>query len=119
MVKDLEAIAQVVHEAVRAWSSTHEQSTLPTWSEAPDWMKASSRDSVQFVLDHPDAGPGAQHKQWMAQRLAAGWTYGSVRDEGAKQHPMLIPFEDLPLFEKQKDALVCAIVKALTYSVVS
>lgn len=113
MAKDLEAIARVVHEAVRAWSLAHGQAELPEWQDAPDWMKASTRTSVQFVLDHPEVDAGAQHEQWMQQRRAAGWTYGDVRDESRKTHPMLIPFEDLPDFEKSKDALVCAIVTAL------
>lgn len=114
MARDLAAIAQTVHEAVRAWSAAHGQKAIPAWSEAPDWMQKSSRESVQFVIDHPDAGPGGQHAQWMAQRRAAGWTYGPDRDDARKQNPMLVPFEDLPKFEQQKDALVCAIVNALT-----
>lgn len=119
MTKDLEPIARVVHEAVRAWSIAHEQDALPAWSEAPEWMRSSTRQSVQFVLDHPEAGPDTQHEEWVRQRRADGWTFGPVRDEALKQHPMLIPFSDLPRFEQQKDALVCAIVKALTYSDVS
>ena len=113
MIRDLEAIAHVVHEAVRAWSQAHAQTDIPDWGNAPEWMKSSTRDSVQFVLEHPKAGPGAQHTQWMDQRLKAGWTYGPKRDEDLKHHPMLVPFEQLPEFEKQKDALVCAIVEAL------
>jgi len=113
MNRDLEPIARVVHEAVRAWGSAHGETEIPTWDAAPDWMKASTFESVRFVLVHPDAGPGAQHDQWMAQRLADGWTYGPERDESLKQHPMLVPFEDLPEFEKKKDALVCAAVKSL------
>lgn len=113
MANDLEAIAQTAHEALRAWSMAHGQSQLPGWEGAPDWMKASSRESVQFVLDNPAAGPGAQHDQWMQQRISAGWTYGPERDEARKTHPMLIPFEDLPEFEQRKDTLIIAIVKAL------
>lgn len=113
MARDLDAIAQVVHEALRAWSMTRGQAEMPGWNDAPEWMKFSSRESVQFVLDNPDAGPGAQHDQWMQQRRSAGWTYGPERHEARKTHPMLIPFEDLPDFEKKKDALVCAIVTTL------
>lgn len=114
MIRDLEAIAQVVHEAVRAWSMAHAQSDMPAWENAPEWMKTSTRESVQFVLENPNAGPGAQHAQWMGQRMKAGWAYGAERDDDLKQHPMLVPFEALPEFEKQKDALVCAIVGALS-----
>lgn len=110
---DLEPIAQVVHDAIRAWSAVHGQHTIPRWADAPDWMQASTLRSVAFVLDNPDASAGDQHRQWMAQRLADGWVFGEVRDEDAKTHPMLIPFEDLPDFEIKKDLLVAAIVKAL------
>ena len=113
MIRDLEAISHVVHEAVRAWSMAHGQEAIPAWEDAPQWMKTSTRESVQFVLDHPNASPGAQHEQWMQQRLKAGWVYGPERVDGRKQHPMLVPFGELPEFEKQKDALVCAIVRAL------
>lgn len=114
MANDLEAIARTVHEALRAWSMAHGRADFPGWEDAPDWMKASSRDSVQFVLDNPAAGPGAQHAQWMQQRLSAGWIYGPERDDARKTHPMLIPFDDLPEFEQRKDAVVCAIVTALS-----
>ncbi|MEL6861293.1 MAG: RyR domain-containing protein [Pseudomonadota bacterium] len=114
MISDLEAISRAVHEGVRAWSAAHGQADIPAWDKAPDWMKASTQESVQFVQANPQADAGAQHEQWMAQRLADGWTYGETRDDDAKHHPMLVPFEDLPEFEKKKDALVCAIVLALS-----
>ena len=110
---DLEPIAQVVHDAIRAWSAVHGQHAIPRWADAPDWMQASTLRSVAFVLDYPDASAGDQHRQWMAQRLEEGWVFGEVRDEDAKTHPMLVPFEDLPDFEIKKDLLVAAIVKAL------
>lgn len=43
------------------------------------------------------------HEVWAAGRLAAGWKYGPVRDDERKEHPCLIPFEDLPEEEKDYD----------------
>lgn len=43
------------------------------------------------------------HEVWAAQRLADGWTFGPQRDDARKQHPCLIPYEQLPDSEKQYD----------------
>jgi RyR domain len=43
------------------------------------------------------------HEIWARQRLADGWSYGSRRDDVQKQHPCLIPYEDLPESEKVYD----------------
>jgi hypothetical protein len=43
------------------------------------------------------------HDNWARQRIAEGWTYGSRRDDSAKQHPDLVPYHDLPESEKEYD----------------
>ena len=43
------------------------------------------------------------HEVWAAGRIAAGWKYGPVRDEDKKEHPCLIPYEDLTEEEKDFD----------------
>jgi len=43
------------------------------------------------------------HEVWAAQRVAEGWRYGPHRDEGRREHPGLVPYEDLPDSEKQYD----------------
>lgn len=109
----LEPIARVVHAAIRTWSAAHGQTDILDWDEAPQWMKDSTRRSVRYVLNHPNSGAGAQHRQWMDQRLSEGWVFGPERDEALKTNPMLVPFDDLPLVEQKKDDLVSAIVNAL------
>ena len=42
------------------------------------------------------------------------WQHGPVKDEAAKTHPDLVPFDQLPEHEKQKDRLFMAIVRALS-----
>ncbi|MEL7032199.1 MAG: RyR domain-containing protein [Pseudomonadota bacterium] len=113
MSDTLEPVARVIHAAIRTWSSAHGQPDMPDWDVAPQWMKESTFASIKFVLEHPDADAGAQHVQWMEQRRAQGWSYGPVRDEVRKTHPMLVPFDQLPIMEQKKDDLVSAIVRAL------
>jgi ryanodine receptor 2 len=43
------------------------------------------------------------HDVWASQRLAQGWTWGPSRDDARKQHPCLIPFEQLADSEKDID----------------
>src|SRR5262245_37748306 len=43
------------------------------------------------------------HDLWAQQRLADGWTYGPRRDDARKEHPCLVPYEQLPEEEKVYD----------------
>lgn len=43
------------------------------------------------------------HEVWATGRIADGWTYGEKRDDEAKTHPCLVPYEELPESEKEYD----------------
>jgi class 3 adenylate cyclase/tetratricopeptide (TPR) repeat protein len=43
------------------------------------------------------------HENWASLRMAEGWHYGPDRNEARKEHPGLIPFEELPESEKEYD----------------
>lgn len=43
------------------------------------------------------------HEVWAQNRLEQGWTYGDKRSDELKQHPCLIPYEELPEVEKDYD----------------
>ena len=43
------------------------------------------------------------HDVWAAGRIKDGWTYGPVRNDACKQHPCLVPYEELPEGEKEYD----------------
>ena len=43
------------------------------------------------------------HEVWALNRFKEGWTYGPVRDDIKKQHPCLVPYEELPESEKEYD----------------
>ena len=43
------------------------------------------------------------HDTWAQQRVAEGWRYGPTRDGEKKHHPCLVPYEELPEFEKDYD----------------
>ena len=43
------------------------------------------------------------HEVWSKTRIEQGWTYGEKRDDVLKQHPCLVPYEELPEEEKVYD----------------
>lgn len=43
------------------------------------------------------------HEVWARNRIEQGWTYGKERSDSLKQHPCLIPYEELPEVEKDYD----------------
>ena len=43
------------------------------------------------------------HEVWAQSRMEQGWTYGEERSDVLKQHPCLIPYEELPEVEKAYD----------------
>lgn len=46
------------------------------------------------------------HEVWSLGRIADGWTFGPWRDDATKQHPCLIPYDQLPESEKDYDRRV-------------
>jgi hypothetical protein len=46
-----------------------------------------------------------EHRRWSADRVIDGWSYGAVRDDDRKTHPLLerAAYDTLPATEQQKD----------------
>jgi hypothetical protein len=106
-------IAQVMHEAVRAWQKANGQNAAPPWSRAPQWMKQASKEAVLWRMANPKAPSSAQHEQWLAEKRAAGWKYGRAKSGAKKTHPLLVPYAHLPEVERRKDAMVGALIDSL------
>ncbi len=43
------------------------------------------------------------HDHWARRRMAEGWTFGPVRDDAARKHPNLVPYDQLTEPEKEYD----------------
>jgi len=110
----VELIARVVHEAIRAYQISLGEVSSPPWDLADNRYREATVSAVRFRIDNPDAKASAQHEHWMGERLSHGWAYGPVKDVERKTHPSLRPFVTLPLAERRKDALIAAVVAALT-----
>jgi RyR domain len=111
-------IARICHEANRAYcQAIGDNSQLP-WDQAPEWQRDSAIAGVKFHLNNPEAGPAGSHKSWMETKTADGWTYGPVKNERHKEHPCMLPFDQLPAQQQAKDYIFTAIVRTMDQALV-
>lgn len=108
-----EQIAQVAHEVNRAYCASLGDTSQPAWADAPQWQRESALAGVDMHLKNPDASPEASHLNWYEAKLADGWVYGKVKDTEKKEHPCMVPYEELPPAQKAKDYLFRGVVHAL------
>lgn len=107
-------IAHVCHEANRAVQIEQGDPTIPIsplWEELDGETRESATSGVQGVIDGNT--PEQSHEGWTKFKLDHGWVLGPVKDETLKQHPLLVPYGELPEAQQVKDALFVAIVGAL------
>jgi len=111
-------IAKVCYEVNRAYcEAMGDESNLP-WDECVDedglgWQVDSYLKGVNFFLDSPEAGPEAQHQNWMQDRLDNGWIYGPTHNLELKQHPCMVPFDKLSEREQAKDRIFQMVIRCL------
>jgi hypothetical protein len=109
-------IARVCHEANRALQLIQNDPAIPVsvpWNALDPETRASAIDGVLFRIEHPDSTPERSHQNWCDFKVSNGWTVGPVKDETLRQHPLLIPYSELPETQRVKDDLFVAIVDAL------
>ena len=106
-------IAAVCHEANRRLCLNQGDTSQRQWEAAPQWQKDSAINGVTFHMQNPDATPEASHESWLAEKVAAGWIYGETKDEEAKTHPCMRPYDELPQEQQAKDHLFRAIAHSL------
>lgn len=109
----IELMARVVHEINRAYCESQGDHSQVAWEEAPEWQKISARLGVKLHLHNPNSTPADSHASWYAEKIKDGWKYGEVKDVEKKEHPCMVPFDQLPVAQQAKDFIFRAAVHAL------
>ena len=108
----IERIARVGYEVNRAYCESLGDDSQLEWEEVAEWQRESVRMCVDMYLSC-DFSPRASHESWMMQMQTDGWVYGPVKDVRRREHPCMVPFEELPREQQSKDFIFRAVVHAL------
>ena len=106
-------IANVCHEANRAYCKSIGDMSQLEWDAAPQWQKDSARVGVDYHMDNLNTSPEGSHESWLEQKQKDGWVYGEEKDPELKTHPCIVPYSDLPKEQQIKDHIFYSIVKAM------
>src|SRR5262245_29470430 len=69
----------------------------------PTPLDTSAVVLTQSILDLTEQLARNTHDVWARKRLADGWRYGPRRDDARKEHPDLVPYEQLSDSDKEYD----------------
>ena len=136
----LERLARASHETYCEDLQKRERTsaTLVSWEQLPEHYREQNRRAARDIpeklarIDHvmiPARSHGApfvlprealeelaehEHERFVRAKQAEGWTYGERRDDECRTSPTLVPWEELPEGEREKDrAQVRAIPRIL------
>jgi class 3 adenylate cyclase len=73
----------------------------PTYNPKP--LDTSEIKITEEILMLTERLAENAHDVWARERKAAGWKFGLHRNDEHKEHPCLVPYQDLPESEKQYD----------------
>lgn len=108
-----EDVARVVHEATRALQYIQgDPAPAEPWNSFSDDRRKVVIDGVRRARN--GESPRELHESWREDLLRHGWKYGLIKDPEAKTHPCLMPYDQLPGRQKDKDELFVQIVIAMS-----
>ena len=145
MNSHIEKLAIAIHGDYRKQLAARGQTDAPydmPWEQLPEDIKDANRAQAADIahkLDLIGCGYDAgdtpfpsvdafteaeilflaqgEHDRWMQNRRDHGWRYGKTRDNERKIHPLLVPWDELPQEERQKDVDVVRNIIPLLKSV--
>ena len=104
-----EDIARLCHAVNKAYCESLGDSSQDNWDSAQQWQRDSAVVGVEYHLINKNVSPEESHNSWLREKERLGWEYGPMKNVELKQHPCMIPYEDLPEKQKTKDYLFKAV----------
>lgn len=80
---------------------------------AQERKKREEADGVRKIADGQIRSPEESHHAWSDLKINEGWRYGPVKDPAKREHPCLVPYDELPPEQRAKDRIFFVVVSSL------
>ena len=109
----VDLIACAAHTTNKAYCDALGDFSQPTWEAAPEWQRDSIRNGVKAVIANPSQTPSQSHDSWFAQKKSEGWIWGPAKNVEKKEHPCMMPYDELPTDQRHKDHNFLVVVRSM------
>lgn len=109
----IERAARAAHEANRVYCNTQGDFSQKKWDQAEEWQRSSVLLGARNVYENPQTTPAQSHERWLAVKVADGWRYGPVKNAEIKEHPCMVPYDELPEAQRVKDEMFLSVVRSV------
>lgn len=107
----IEIIAKWIYEATRIEAKWSERRIVPEqWEDRGQAFREQFIRVLKKYFEEELPTPEEAHDSWMDAYIKMGWKYGAMRDPVRRTHPDMVPFDDLPKDERDKDAIFLSFV---------
>jgi hypothetical protein len=107
-------IARIIH-AANAELQRIQDDPVPSlpWDSEPDELRQGVIDNVGRARHGMTAM--MLHDMWVRDKAARGWKLGPEKDARLRTHPCMVPYWELPDYQRDKNRLFVGIVRAMIH----
>jgi len=109
----IERCARAAHNTLVAYCKLAGDYSLREWSDAPEWQRKDTIEMVRSTLRGVHS-PAEEHGRWFKTKVDKGYVYGPEKNDdpdiGPLTNPSLLPYRDLPVYQRMKDVLLMTVV---------
>ncbi len=106
-------IAKTCHEANRAYCASIGDLSCKPWDLSSEELRQSAYEGVRRVYEDRSVTAEEMHESWMQYKRDHGWSHGNAKSEELKTHPCMLPYSQLHVQDRAKDAIFLAICKTM------
>jgi hypothetical protein len=106
-------IARAAHNTLVVYCRMAGDYSIREWEDAEEWQRD---DTVKMVRSTLKGGHSAEqeHGRWFKGKVDRGYVYGREKNDdenkGPLTNPNMLPYRDLPLYNRMKDNLLTVVV---------
>ena len=109
-----EVVAEACHEAIRVLQRHfREPNQAPVWARTAEDIRKINIAGVRAARSGLMTARSS-HELWLENMREAGWRYGPEKDVEKKTHPNMVPYLELPPFQRYKNAFFLSTITSLT-----